>query len=324
MTPFDRWHRVMQIPGLEQSEKGVLTALAGHANDDGYCYPSIATLAEYASCSERSAQNAIKSLCAKALIEVSRPNGHLNRYRCCWDRWPERKATGNAPDPRNHCTPEVVAPVQPLHPTPATIAGDPRNHCTPTPATIAPEGAILRGQEKGPVEGGSAGATPTPPDVQPSPPPETQTIKGNQADVVLPKSDFVDFSPILALLVNVGIPAGYAASTTKKLVDAGITDPTDEVAMALDEFDLGRIVGSQRKGQTIKAFREAGWKPPKERGQSARGSPGGSTVVITETGERIEPRGPPGRPLTKSERQVEALQALKRKGGEDGRAVGNR
>jgi hypothetical protein len=34
---------------------------------------------------------------------------------------------------------------------------------------------------------------------------------------------------------------------------------------ALDEFDLGRIVGSQHKGRVIAAFRRAGWLPPKER-----------------------------------------------------------
>jgi hypothetical protein len=55
---------------LPDSEKLVLLALADCANDEGHCWPSMATLARKCSKSDRTVQLAVKMLCAK---------GHLTR-----------------------------------------------------------------------------------------------------------------------------------------------------------------------------------------------------------------------------------------------------
>ena len=322
MKPQERVNVILKSK-LEPSWKLLLVAVASHMHDmQLFVWVSPETLAEDTGLSRSTVMEVFGAMLAAGLVTRTDEGHKCKTTRIVWESLatyePVKTKRGGKKEPSEDRT--VPSDNRTLPSEHRQEASEDRTSSSPI---IGPN--PTRDPTKDPTrEKGEARANPTPPDVQSSPPPETQTIRGSQAHVVLPKNDFVDFSPILALLVNVGIPATYAASTARKLVEAGITEPTDEVAMALDEFDLGRIVGSQRKGQTIKAFREAGWKPPKERGQSARGSPGGSTVVITETGERIEPRGPPGRPLTKSERQVEALQALKRKGGEDGRAVGNR
>lgn len=124
-------------------------------------------------------------------------------------------------------------------------------------------------------------------------------------------------SPLMALLMGAGMAGGYAAAAARALADAGVTDPT--AATDLDEFDLGRIVGPARKALVIKAFRGAGWVPPKER-RAAPAMP--RPVVITEDGARVDPAGPV-RPLSKSEAMIEALQQLKREGGRDGQRIRN-
>ena len=117
--------------------------------------------------------------------------------------------------------------------------------------------------------------------------------------------------------MGAGMAGGYAAAAARALADAGVTDPT--AATDLDEFDLGRIVGPARKALVIKAFRGAGWVPPKER-RAAPAMP--RPVVITEDGARVDPAGPV-RPLSKSEAMIEALQQLKREGGRDGQRIRN-
>ena len=91
-----------------------------------------------------------------------------------------------------------------------------------------------------------------------------QTIHGTQATVVIPAEPVVE-SPLLSLLTSSGMAMGQAAGVARKLLEAGITSPTCQQAMAVDAFDLGRMVGSQHKGRVVVAFREAGWFPPNER-----------------------------------------------------------
>ena len=69
----------------------------------------------------------------------------------------------------------------------------------------------------------------------------------------------VSESELLPLLVNAGLNLGAASGD----------------ASPLDEWDLGRIVGTSRKVATIKAFRAGGWMPPKERNGLDDGSDGG-------------------------------------------------
>ncbi|WP_159710104.1 helix-turn-helix domain-containing protein [Sphingomonas sp. AX6] len=92
---------------LPDSEKIVLLALADCANDEGICWPSVASLAKKCSKSDRTIQAAIKSLTAA---------GHLTRD--------ERPGKGV---------------LYTLHPTPAATA--PRKDCAPKRATPTPEAA---------------------------------------------------------------------------------------------------------------------------------------------------------------------------------------
>lgn len=111
---------------LPDSDKLVLLALADCANDDGYCWPGMATLARKCSKGERTVQYALRQL---------EKDGHLSR----------REIRGRGCEymihPRNACTPAEDAPVQGttkppqrLHPTPATVAPKPSvNRKEPSP-----------------------------------------------------------------------------------------------------------------------------------------------------------------------------------------------
>lgn len=100
---------VWQI-NLPDSQKIVLLALADSANDEGTCWPSIATLAAKCSKSERTVQGVIREL-----VE----SGHLTRI--------EKPGKGclYTIHPRSDCTPAKAAPPQPLPPTPAAAAPKP-------------------------------------------------------------------------------------------------------------------------------------------------------------------------------------------------------
>lgn len=95
---------------LSDSEKIVLLALADCANDEGHCWPGMASLTRKCSKSERTIQGAIKSLC---------DSGHLTRREVLG------KGCNYTVHPRRDCTPAETAPPQPLPPTPAVVAGKP-------------------------------------------------------------------------------------------------------------------------------------------------------------------------------------------------------
>lgn len=102
---------------LPDSEKIALLALADCANDEGGCWPSMATLASKCSKAPRTLQGAIKSLCDK---------GHLSR-----DERPG-KGVYYTVHPRSDDTPADTAPPQGTTETPADNAGDPRSDCGQT------------------------------------------------------------------------------------------------------------------------------------------------------------------------------------------------
>lgn len=167
MTPFERFHRTQQIPGLPASQKAVLVALATHADEDGWCDPSLATVAEYASLDERTARRAMGPLVEAGWIEVCRNTGTRTEYRLRFDRWPERRSASQRkrttpdtmpPHPGHGDTPDTVTPRPPCPPTPDTMPPPPRTPCPGTPDTTPPEGA-----KKGPGEGAMEGDTPPPP-----------------------------------------------------------------------------------------------------------------------------------------------------------------
>lgn len=110
---------------LTDSQKIILLSLADNANDDGLCWPSIATIAKRCSKSERTVQGVIKQLVNE---------GHLTRHEvhgrgCKYYVHPRSHCTPEETAPRSHCTP----PPQPLRPTPAAAAPKPsKNHQEPS------------------------------------------------------------------------------------------------------------------------------------------------------------------------------------------------
>lgn len=95
---------------LPASDKLVLLALADCANDEGGCWPSMATLVKKCSKAERTVQASIKSLAE---------GGHITRD--------ERPGKGcfYTVHPRNICTPAKSAPPQKTTQTPAESADKP-------------------------------------------------------------------------------------------------------------------------------------------------------------------------------------------------------
>lgn len=104
---------VWDLP-LPDSEKIVLLALADCANDEGHCWPSMATLARKCSKSDRTVQAAVKSL-----VE----GGHLTRREVLG------KGCNYTVHPRKDCTPEAPSPPKPATGTPEAASDKPsKNH----------------------------------------------------------------------------------------------------------------------------------------------------------------------------------------------------
>lgn len=95
---------------LPTSPKMVLLALADCANDDGTCWPSMATIAAKASMSLRTAQGCIKILCEGGFLERDERAGKGCLYNVL---------------PRKSCTPVKSAPPQKTTRTPAESADKP-------------------------------------------------------------------------------------------------------------------------------------------------------------------------------------------------------
>lgn len=95
---------------LPDSEKLALLALADNANDEGYCWPSMATLARKCTKSDRTVQRSIQSLEEK---------GHLTRE--------ERPGRGvlYRIHPRQDVTPDKVSPPSPCPYTPDMVSDKP-------------------------------------------------------------------------------------------------------------------------------------------------------------------------------------------------------
>tara|TARA_R110000787_G_scaffold275597_1_gene384198 strand:+ start:224 stop:1246 length:1023 start_codon:yes stop_codon:yes gene_type:complete len=95
---------------LCDSEKIVLLALADCANDEGWCWPSMATLAKKCSKTDRTVQHAIRDLVAAGhLTRIERP-GKGCRYQV---------------HPRNGFTPEETSPPKPVRTPPKRLRDTP-------------------------------------------------------------------------------------------------------------------------------------------------------------------------------------------------------
>ena len=108
---------------LPHSEKIVLLALADNANDEGACYPSVATLMQKCGMSDRSIQRSIVRL---------HELGHLTcHYRT-------GRSTVYTVHPRQAVTPDRLSPPTQRRGTPDTVSPPPPTLCHPTPDTVSP------------------------------------------------------------------------------------------------------------------------------------------------------------------------------------------
>ncbi|WP_081850904.1 helix-turn-helix domain-containing protein [Caballeronia grimmiae] len=114
------------LQGMSLAQKAVLISLADNANDQGVCWPSIATIAKRICASERAVQNAIKWLESAGIVLANRNNGRHTSYTI---------------------TPAAYAPPKEMHPrtkctgadndsTPAADAPHPRTPCVPPPHQV--------------------------------------------------------------------------------------------------------------------------------------------------------------------------------------------
>ncbi|EON13422.1 helix-turn-helix domain-containing protein [Pandoraea sp. SD6-2] len=104
------------LEGMSIAQKAVLISLADNANDQGVCWPSIATIARRVCASDRAVQNAIKWLESAKVVAANRANGRHTSYTL----------TPAAYSPPKEMHPEGNAPAKQIHPTPAGDSGDPR------------------------------------------------------------------------------------------------------------------------------------------------------------------------------------------------------
>lgn len=92
------------------TDKLVMLALADCANDEGHCWPSIATVARKSGTSERSVQRAIRRAEEAGLLRREEVIGKGCKYNI---------------DPRHCVTPVKVSPPPQSHPTPDTVSPKP-------------------------------------------------------------------------------------------------------------------------------------------------------------------------------------------------------
>lgn len=102
------------IQGMTPVQKAVLISLADQANDDGVCWPAVATISRRTCVSERSVQSALRWLEANGFIKAHRRMGRSTWYT----------VTPADAAPRSSRTPADAAPppLQMPHPTPADAA----------------------------------------------------------------------------------------------------------------------------------------------------------------------------------------------------------
>lgn len=118
---------------LTSTHKLVFLALADNANEDGNCWPSIATIARKSCLTQRCVQKAIREMVKAGIISIREKSGHSNSYKL---------------------TPERGSPLPPkdVHPTPERGTGDPRtrftqNHHEPSENLKKPSKAVDKREE---------------------------------------------------------------------------------------------------------------------------------------------------------------------------------
>ena len=313
MKPQDRVNAILSAR-VEPSWKILLVAIASHMHDGRLSmWASPETLAEESGLSRSTVMELLKAMAQRGIITRLDEGYRAKVTRIIWEalaaqepsrsRRGGRQASDNRTDVSEHRTfDDRTAPSEGR-----TEASDNRTGNRPVIGLQASDNRTL-------TDKGTDNLEPT---REPEGERPTQTITGPQATVVLPEPPLVE-SPLLSLLASSGMPMGQAASVARKLLEAGITSPTCEEAMVLDEWDLGRLAGPH-KGRVVVAFRRAGWMPPKERRHQTIPALPSGLKVIDEKGNPIGVT----QPATKAEKKaVEkddwfgALQQLARTGDE--------
>ena len=100
---------------ISSTHKLVLLALADNANDEGMCWPSMATIVAKTSLSDRCIQEAIRALEVTGMLSIHERSGRSNYYTVTPERGAPPNVAHPAPDsppPPNvaHQTPERGAP----------------------------------------------------------------------------------------------------------------------------------------------------------------------------------------------------------------------
>lgn len=153
----------LQMPPCQ---KAVLVSLADNANDQGVCWPSVASVSERVCLSDRSVQRSIAWLIAEGYLKVSDRPGRSTVYQILFPKKSVLAApvSGPTPDcvspppptdshPRHTVTPDCVSP----HPRPTVTPPPTVGH--PTPDTQSPRTVIEpKGNRKGTAIGESARA----------------------------------------------------------------------------------------------------------------------------------------------------------------------
>ncbi|WP_162527164.1 helix-turn-helix domain-containing protein [Sphingomonas solaris] len=144
---------------LPDSEKIVLLALADCANDEGVCWPSMASLAAKCSKTDRTVQAAVKSLVVAGHLSRTERPGKGVLYTVHPDRTPET-ASGAKP-----LRPESTTPPKPATPTPEAASDKPsRTTISPSKATPSSEreggGMAVSSDQPQPEASGTMGPAP--------------------------------------------------------------------------------------------------------------------------------------------------------------------
>lgn len=108
---------------LPTTKKIVLLALCDNANDQGECYPSISTIAEKCSLTERAVFLAIKFLEKEGILRRENRHGRSTIYHI---------------NPCISFTPEQCSPLNDIHHTPERRSPPPLNVVHPTPEQRSP------------------------------------------------------------------------------------------------------------------------------------------------------------------------------------------
>ncbi len=133
-----------RLTGLSSTEKLVLIALADQSDEEGYCWPSVATIAERTCLADRSVQRSIQSLVDRGILTVDKSKGgRTNSYliQANGDTVTPLSTNGDTQSPRHSDTVTVTHshPRQAVTPTHGHRNGDTQS---PNGDTVSPKPSI--------------------------------------------------------------------------------------------------------------------------------------------------------------------------------------